>query len=544
MKLAVALVLVLVALVAPGAAPAAAPKTHSFDILAASSSYSVIASRGCVSGHRDFSATLNGAVPTDPGNVFAGTPGDFGSVTTRNSETDVSPTTGSFSNDYIDNSCSVPPCHFVYPESPIDGPSISMDFQTIDPDTIKVSTGFGPPGVGDVTNGICGGPIDVRLPFGEPSTTVSADQLFSGKPVPITISGSMHFDEDNLHRPSDVTVNYTVSMTVQSSSSGIKADPGGPYKVRRAGKVKLDGSKSTPRPKIERYKWKLKPIGGACPEDIPLKATKKEGRKISVVPLCGVRATLTVVAKNGDRDTQSTDITVLPRGPKPWRTPFSHREKTGDSRTPRDPPSVTTVDGGYAFSLFGGLNVSDCGRNTGSSEILCPPIDNGNSWLGSGYELAKVNDPNGPFDDYSYVSSSSIDVKRAALINPSILPNSTFYRHNVAAGLDAAGFLAAIRAHEGLGNGTAGTGHSGIMKEILATPTGDPRRVAETLFGPNRDAARKRVDKALHAIEKRLDKESDDPLGEIWNGSIDFYNDYTQQWITGFGFRIPGPMRG
>jgi hypothetical protein len=271
----------------------------------------------------------------------------------------------------------------------------------------------------------------------------------------------------------------------------------------------------------------------------------KQGREIHVVALCGLRATLTVVDRDGDTDTESTVVNVRPRGPSGWRTPFSHREKTGDPQTPRDPPSATSLGGGnYAFSLFGGLNVSDCGAPTASSEILCPPLRGANSWLGSGYELAQVDDPNGPFDGYRYVASSDLRVKRAALINPTILPGSPFYLHNLAAGNDVAGFVNAIRQHEGMGNGTPGSGHSLIMKTILRTPTGDPRRVIEGLFAPSREGARKAVDRALHGIDERLDNESADPLPDIWTGTIDFFDDYQQMWIPGPGFRIPGPRRG
>jgi len=63
--------------------------------------------------------------------------------------------------------------------------------------------------------------------------------------------------------------------------------------------------------------------------------------------------------------------------------------------------------------------------------------------------------------------------------------------------------------------------------------------VIEGLFAPDREGARKRVDAALHAIERRLDHESEDPLAEIWSGEIDFYDAYQGKWITGQGFRIP-----
>jgi len=106
---------------------------------------------------------------------------------------------------------------------------------------------------------------------------------------------------------------------------------------------------------------------------------------------------LTVVARDGDRDAASTTVKVRPRGPSGWRTPFSHREKSGDRRAPQEAPSATSAGGGnYAFAVSGGLNVSDCGEPSSSSEILCPLLGKASSWLGSGYELAKVNDPKVP----------------------------------------------------------------------------------------------------------------------------------------------------
>ena len=336
--------------------------------------------------------------------------------------------------------------------------------------------------------------------------------------------------------------NWTWSFSgTPRKTPGLTADPGGPYKVKRANRVTLDGSRSKPRAKITDYIWRLRPVPGDC-EEVPTSTTaRKEGRQTRVVALCGLRATLTVVARNGDRDSASTVVEVLPRGPSGWRTPFHHREKTGDPRTPRDPPSATSAGGGqYGFALFGGANVSDCGG--GGKEILCPPAKGG-GWLGGGYELAQVNDPKGPFDGFSYVASSALSVKRATLMNPSILPGSQFYQHNLAAGKDVAGFVAAIRQHEGLGNGTPRSGHSLIIKTILRSPTGDARRVIERLFAPSREGTLKKVNRALHVIDQRLDKESDDPLPDIWTGDIDFYDSYQQMWIHGVGFRIPGNMR-
>ena len=212
-----------------GASASAAPTT--FQVLSATSTYTVSAERDCVSGHRKFTQALSGVVPDDPQNSYPLEDG-FGSISTRSSITDESPTTGQFSEDYIDNECSDPPCHYDYGVTPVNGASIYMDITDIgNPEILKISTGFLPPGVGDVTNGICGGPIDVRFPYGEPSSTVSTDDLFSGKPVELIVAGTKTFDADNLGRAASVTVDYDVRMTVQSSGGSLQADPGGPYTV-------------------------------------------------------------------------------------------------------------------------------------------------------------------------------------------------------------------------------------------------------------------------------------------------------------------------
>lgn len=517
--------------------------THTFKVLGATETYSVTASRGCVSGHRSFTEGTSGPVPEDPQNSFTPGPGGVGEIGTRSSSTGTSPTTGSFSSSYIDYSCE-PPCHYDYGTVESDGGSIAMELTaTSDPDTVKITTSVGPPEVGDVTNGLCGGPIAGNVVEG--SSTIPTDELLSGKPVTLTIAGGATQGADILGRPASIVVSYDVTMRVQANGGNLHADPGGPYTVRRGGKVKLDGSGSTPRSKIEKYKWSFTPIAADCPSGVPSKASHKEGRQTDIVALCGVKATLTVVARNGERDTASTNVEVRARGGKTWRTPFAEREVKGDPRTPDKPPSATSLGSGeYGFSLFGGLNVSDCGAESESSEILCPLVEKGsNTWLGNGYELAQVNDPKGPFDGYSYVVSPQISVKRGILINPTILPGSTFYKHNLAAGHDVAGFLQAVREHEGLGNGTPHSGHGGIMKAILETPSGDARRVIEALFAPDKEKAKHEVDDALRKIQHQLDAESEDPLAEIWAGQISFFDSYTSKWITG-EFKVPGPMRG
>ena len=200
---------------------------------------------------------------------------------------------------------------------------------------------------------------------------------------------------------------------------------------------------------------------------------------------------------------------------------------------------MTALGGGdLAFSFFGGLNVSDCGDPTAGAVILCPKLNRGGSWLDKGYGLQRVSDPGGPFDDQFYVVDPRLEVKRAALINPSILPGTDFYRRN---GQAAKGFLKAIRQHEGLGNGQDRSGHSGIIKKLLKQDPTNPRRAIEAVFGPRKTAVAGRADKRLRKVDGVLDKESDDPLVKIWTGTLDVFDSYLDKWVRVPGIQVPGP---
>ena len=120
------LALVLAVVFAATSASASAATTHTFHVISASESYSTTATRGCVSGRRDYTASTTGTVPDDPENAFTPGAGQIGSISTRSSVTDTSPTSGEFFNDYIDNSCSMPPCHYDYGNIPSNGGSIEM----------------------------------------------------------------------------------------------------------------------------------------------------------------------------------------------------------------------------------------------------------------------------------------------------------------------------------------------------------------------------------------------------------------------------------
>ena len=309
--------------------------------------------------------------------------------------------------------------------------------------------------------------------------------------------------------------------------------------VKRGAQATLNGSQSTEAARITEYLWRFDEVADACPDGAaPAASASKTGREVKIVALCDLKVTLTVSDGAGDSDTASTVLRVRARKDDRWRTPFRHREKAGDRDTPTRPPSVTALGGGdLAFSFFGGLNVSDCGEPTAGAVILCPKLDGGHSWLDKGYALQRVNDPGGPFDDQFYVIEPKLRVERAALINPSILPGSDFYRRN---GQAAKGFLKAIRQHEGLGNGQDRSGHSGIIKQLLKRDPTNPRRAIEAVFGPGKSAVAGRADKRLRQVDGVLDKESDDPLVKIWTGTLDVFDSYRDRWVRVPGIEVPG----
>ena len=259
---------------------------------------------------------------------------------------------------------------------------------------------------------------------------------------------------------------------------------------------------------------------------------------MKIVVLCSVEAELTVTDAHSDSDTRSTKVRVRARRGKEWVTPFSHREKTGDSRTPQGKPQAF---GDTFESGTGGLNVPDCGTDSPGSKIVCPLLEGRRSWLHHGYALRQVNDPHGPFDNDFYVVDPTLSVKRAALISPNYLKGSPFYEFNkTRTDADLAGFLKALRQHEGLGGGRPGTGHSQIMKMLVAQEATNPRLVIEADFGSSRAKAAEAADKHIHEVDARIDVASEDPLPDICGCTIWAYDDYKRGWTRFPGVRVPG----
>jgi hypothetical protein len=390
-------------------------------------------------------------------------------------------------------------------------------------------------------SGTCPAADGTPVPFAHDATSpLLLNSLDKGHPEYAVTKDPQHFRGMGMSSTpfeGEGTLHMQWNLTAASSLKAVPRARG----ALRGGTALLDGSGSTPASQITSYKWRFHELPGACPAGAsPHAAAHKTGRKVKIVVLCSVQAELTVTDAHGDSDTQSTTVPVRARKGKDWVTPFSHREKTGDPRTPQGTPQAI----GEAFSSGdAGLNVSDCGTEIPGSLIVCPLLDGHTSWLDHGYALKRVHDRDGPFDGYFYVVNPSLSVKRAALISPNYLPGSTFYEYNKAKtppDADLLGFLKAVRAHEGLGGSAPGTGHSQIMRTLVAQAANNPRLLIESDFGPSRAAAAAAADKHLHEVDARIDTASADPLPDIFVGPIWAYDGYTHAWKRFPAVRVPG----
>ena len=232
------------------AAPTATAKVYKFRVLSASETNTMTATKGCLSGKRSFSSSTS--TPSEDPDSSYNTDDGYGSIGTT-------ATSASFHDDEMSNSCSMPPCHYDYGTRQLQDKSIGVFVEEIPGSAdLKVSAGIFGLEVGSI-EGPCGD-ISVNWPS-EPFVNVPKAELFSGEPVQITISGEQPFTQDILGNPITASVSYTNKMTVQALGKKLKADPGGPYTVRRAGKVTLDGSRSKPRAAIRDYIWKFDSVG-------------------------------------------------------------------------------------------------------------------------------------------------------------------------------------------------------------------------------------------------------------------------------------------
>lgn len=309
---------------------------------------------------------------------------------------------------------------------------------------------------------------------------------------------------------------YTVDATWQVCAAGtsqcqLRADPGGPYRIVRGGRVVLDGSKSTPTPgeKITSYQWELKPTekcGDTTPE---LARTSFQGRKIGpFVMLCGLAVRLTITDSAGNTTYQDTMVTVSPRS---WRVrPVRNLDSSASS-------SLVTGD-----TL--GLNVGHC-----TAEALDPgpnpfcPVN-----PDDGFVVATLKDKGGRFDGVSYVESTSFSISRLSLYNRRYEPGGDIYQHNLASRRYAAAMRQlnrSVHTHE--------HSHGEALVKESRTKEGNVDQLLESLVGSYHgviDQAERRAAKAAKVVWNYAEDGSGHLAGG-WSGTLEFPDGPGGAWV-------------
>jgi hypothetical protein len=348
-----------------------------------------------------------------------------------------------------------------------------------------------------------------------------------------TIVKEMKDDDSVIYTsPSSITRELTMKVIldpVPPAPKKLKANPGGPYTTERGTPLQLDGSKSTGS--ITKYTWTFSP-GTGCPAGLSLGSAELTGSQQAATFLCPVTAKLTVT-DGKDTDSASVPVSVTPRS---WETPFKTSGEGFDTGDMATPPWYNSLSGKYE----GGANI--CGPCEGtadeSSNLLHPPPKGGSWETGGGYEIAKVEEPDKPFDGYWYVAKYEVEMNRKTVVNPNILPLASggkelpygmgnFYQHNLDAKYDIDGYLAGIRKHE--------KDHTDRMKQALRSA--DPAKEIEKIVEKDKDAVKKSADTKLHDTEKLVCQKSSDasqpPMAKTWTGKLLFPTADTNQWKEG-----------
>jgi hypothetical protein len=328
--------------------------------------------------------------------------------------------------------------------------------------------------------------------------------------------------------------------TVHFQAARFAAHAGGPYRVTRGHTVTLNGSKSSPRKKITRWTWSVKP-GDNC-GGLTLAHSELRGETVTFTALCDLAVTLTVTNTKGeDSKPAKAAVEVQARN---WKTPFTHEVRRNDPRAPLDQPLVSVFSRPDAAGLIGGKNRSACNDSDDYRKLLCPWVPAPRTMLGHHYAMKVVRERGKPepFDGRVYIVDPKTTINRVAALNPYLLPGGKpydtppvrWYDVNKGAKLsdgsvaDVDGFLAALYAHEGLGiKGNPLSGHSGAMRKLMRDQprTYDPRQGLEGLMATRQDDLQRDADKRLREVQNRLAEATDDPLPRVWQGSLYFLND-------------------
>ncbi len=317
--------------------------------------------------------------------------------------------------------------------------------------------------------------------------------------IRVGISGSYSHSAEGLRISG--RMNGTLTLT---RVDGLKADPGGPYTIRRGGTVVLDGSASTERSRIRSYRWSFREI--SCPRGAnakPRSGAEKTGRTARVVALCSMGVKLTV-SDGQDTASNVTKITVVPR--RPQRVQFKQRPRV-ESRT---------------FPFFRGAFVFGFNRCAIEWEEHEDP-DRADHWLhpgaagGRAFQPKRVSDPGGPFDDHWYLAGHQLKVIRTMIVNRKLQPGGDVYEANRGPGHldDMKSLLAATLDHERI--------HGELVAARLTSKKFGLPAQLERAMAPGEDALRDSARSLIRTGEGELKAASSEGkvrarMQTIWHG--------------------------
>lgn len=293
------------------------------------------------------------------------------------------------------------------------------------------------------------------------------------------------------------------------------AEPKVQGSVDRGGKVRLDGTGS--RGRIRDFVWTFKALGGG---EAPDPEAEKRGAEVEVVLLDALDVTLTV--SNGDRsDRKSVQVAVTPR--EALKTRFSVAEEGVQAESLR--PTYERLDAlrpgdpTFEIRLEGGENVCAIDPPSGDAPMHILHPDPERSAADDQYLLARVADPGGPWDGFSYLRDWKLQVRRQSRLNRYILPGGppsytgmkNFYTANLELGHDVAGYLAGVRQHEQI--------HSDRMERRLQAA--DPAKEAEKAYAKDESRLRERIGRLIKEAAQDLHDATRDPLNPAqWHGTL------------------------
>ncbi len=320
----------------------------------------------------------------------------------------------------------------------------------------------------------------------------------------------------------------------------IKADAGGPYPpIKRGASILLDGSKSIGKNLI--YEWFFAPEAD-CRSGPGNTGATKSGMRTRAVLLCSMKVSLKVTDAKGNHAWDSTTVTVTPR---PWRIRLRHTSNW-NARPGWSPP--------HAIASSNGPNCLEVGVKFGENWCALPhpqapglasrgveqigaihPHGNRfhNTWLEHGYTVEQVDDENGPFHGWHYVSKHELKLEREGVFNQHIKAGTQFYRGNQARGVNMKRMLRGIARHEGMGSGPARSGHSEIFQTVLKT--NDPATKIERMWAQSLKELKKKADGEINGINKQLSAQSADPINlSNWMGKYYLYDRAAGKWCRDF----------